>query len=71
MFIVNSESQPFAIVTNNLYDAEWEFLQFAIRSSGNTILYWNNFEGMPSLDKGQILLINGFSESAINLIRDY
>jgi CheY-like chemotaxis protein len=71
MFIVNSESQPFAIVTNNLYDAEWEFLQFAIRSSGNTILYWNNFEGMPSLDKGQILLINGFSESAINLIRDW
>ena len=71
MFIVNSESQPFAIITNNLYDAEWEFLQYALRSSGNTILYWNNFEGIPSLDKGQILLINGFSESAINLIRDW
>ncbi len=71
MFIVNSESLPFAIITNNLYDAEWEFLQYAIRSNGNTILYWNNFEGMPSLDKGQILLINGFSESAINLIRDW
>ncbi len=71
MFIVNSESQPFAIITNNLYDAEWEFLQYALRSSGNTLLYWNNFEGIPSLDKGQILLINGFSESAINLIRDW
>jgi len=71
MFIVNSESQPFAIITNNLYDTEWEFLQYALRSSGNTLLYWNNFEGIPSLDKGQILLINGFSESAINLIRDW
>ena len=71
MFIVNSESQPFAIITNNLYDTEWEFLQYALRSTGNTLLYWNNFEGIPSLDKGQILLINGFSESAINLIRDW
>lgn len=71
MFTNTFESQPFAIVTNRLYDSEWDFLQFAIRSTGNQILYWNTFEGTPYLEKGQVVLVNGFSDTAITTLRDW
>ncbi len=71
MFECNSESEPIALVTNRLYDNEWDFLQYALFSSGLKILFWNHFQGTPYLEKGQVLLINGFSESTIETIRDW
>ena len=54
MFTSNSDSEPIAIITNKLYDNEWDFLQFALFSSGLKILFWNSFEGTPYLEKGQV-----------------
>ena len=71
MFTSNSDSEPIAIITNKLYDNEWDFLQFALFSSGLKILFWNSFEGTPYLEKGQVLLINGFSETTIKTLRDW
>ena len=71
MFNTSLDSEPFAIVTNRLFDSEWELLQYAIRSGGNSIIYWSTFEGTPYLEKGQILLINGFTENSIDVLRDW
>lgn len=71
MFTGTFDSQPFAIITNRLFDSEWDFLQYAIRSSGNQILYWNPSDGTPYLENGQIVLVNGFSENAVSILRDW
>ena len=71
MFNSSIDSEPFAIITNRLFDSEWELLQFSIRSGGNTIIYWNTFEGTPYLEKGQVLLINGVSENSVEVLRDW
>lgn len=71
MFTGSFDTQPFAIVTHRLFDTEWDFLQYAIRSTGSQILYWNPNDGTPYLENGQIVLVNGFSEDTISILRDW